>query len=176
MRRVFVAAGYGHRVGKGWTTTQIYEYAGFSGIDSVADALENMRQYFRVTDQSGNDMEFELEGWEDKSCPGCTVNTCVQRKKSDLRQQPPIFEDNLLTIYPRCRNTRAYFIVDMRRTREAYTQINKIFNNPEAYYRMGDIKTLYETLDIAYKIETNLGGEPSSIMRLAALREEARIC
>lgn len=175
-KRFFVASGYGHRIGRGWSTTSVYEYVRSPDTKTLHDALEDMRQNFHVKDDTGNDVGYELEGWEDVSCPNCTAKSCVQKTKAELKNQTAIFEDDLLAIWPRCKNVSMRFVVNIKGS--VNTKLDKIvavFNDPEVYYKLSEIKTLYEAFDAAYKLESGLDGDTASLMRLAILREEAKL-
>ena len=173
-KRFFAAVGHGNRLGKWWTSTQLYEYVdGIHGVNSVAEVLSDMKKNFHVFTEKGEEKEYELEVWEDINCPGCTANSCLKRSRAVLKKQSPVFEDNLLVIWPRCKNTNTRFSVRAKGVEVA--RINDILNDPEAYYKLSEIKTLHTALDLAYQIALSINSEPASLMRLVALREEARL-
>lgn len=173
-KRFFAAAGYGTRIAEWWTSTQLYEYVdSIHNVNSVMKVFADMKKNFHVFNEKGEEKEYELDVWEDISCPGCTANSCLERSRAEIANQSPVFEDNLLIIWPRCKNTNARFTVYAKGVE--VERINDILNDPEAYYKLLEIKALYTALDLAYRIAVSINSEPASLMRLAALREEARL-
>lgn len=171
-KRIFVAVGYGNRLGKWWTSTKIYEYVEFPSVKNIMDAFADMKKNFHVFDKQGNEKEYELDAWEDISCPGCTAKSCLRRSETELKKQSPIFTDNVLTIWPRCKNVNVRISIHIKGIE--MDKINKILGDPEAYYKLHEIKTLHTAFDIAYQIARGVNTEAASLMRLVALREEVK--